>query len=258
MASASDSTVTYKSGQPQMQVMRVRVAFLEDSPEEATAVQNLLAQNGYDVFHQSNGKDFLDMLRQDTFDLLMLDWNVPNLSGYEVLRRVRDELRSNVPAMMLTGRGGEFEVVQALIGGADDYLTKPWRPHELLARITALVRRAHQQSAPSQHDEIEGWQFDNVQKIVSYDGQQMQKLTPKEFDVARLLFRHLGRPLSREHLKNSVWAEDVNMRTIDTHVSRVRTRLALTVEHGFQLQAIYGFGYRLDRVSPSPSPSPSP
>lgn len=251
MASSPDSTVTYKSGQSQAPTMRTRVALLEDSPEEAAAVQNLLGQSGYDVVHQSNGKDFLDMLRRDTFDVLMLDWNVPDLSGYEVLLRVRGELQSNVLVLMLTARDGEFEVVQALNGGADDYLTKPWRPFELLARINALVRRPGQQGTMSLPDEIEGWHFDNVLKVISHDGKQTAKLTPKEFDVARLLFRHLGRPLSREHLKNSVWAEEVNLRTIDTHVSRVRTRLELTVEHGFQLQAIYGFGYRLDRVSPT-------
>ena len=86
-----------------------------------------------------------------------------------------------------------------------------------------------------------------MHKLVTHDGFSV-KLPHKEFEVARLLFGHLGRPLSREQLKHSVWADDVNSRTIDTHISRVRVRLGLTFENGFQLQAIYGFGYRLDRV----------
>lgn len=227
---------------------RIRVALLESLPGEAIAVTDLLEKNGHIVVHQTNSEAFLDMLTHESFDMLLLDWSLHDLSGYDVLRRVREELHSNVPVLMITARGGELEVVQALNGGADDYMVKPWRPFELLARIQVLMRNATVQNAVPQEERIEGWNFNFVHKLVTHDGQSV-KLPHKEFEVARLLFNHLGRPLSREHLKQSVWADDVNSRTIDTHVSRVRLRLGLTSENGFQLQAIYGFGYRLDKTN---------
>lgn len=227
---------------------RLRVGLLESFPADANALTDLLEKNGHDVIHESNGDEFLSLVARESFDMLLLDWSPHDLSGYDVLRRVREELHSDVPVLMLTARSGELEVVQALNGGADDYMVKPWRPFELLARIQVLMRAARAQNIVSKEEYIEGWNFNFVHKLVTHDGLSV-KLPHKEFEVARLLFGHLGRPLSREQLKHSVWADDVNSRTIDTHISRVRVRLGLTFENGFQLQAIYGFGYRLDRVN---------
>lgn len=241
-----ESSVRHKSGDTP--ASRPRVALLEDSPEEAQAAIELLTHNGHRVMHQKNGRVFFEMLQRDSFDILILDWSVPELSGYEVLRRVRDNLRSNVPAVMLTARGSEFEVVQALNGGADDYLVKPWRPFELLARLQVQLRSGRSQPAAPGEDEIEGWHFSAADQTVRR-GTEEFRLPLKEFEVARMLFRHLGRPLSREHLNETLWARQAASRTIDTHVSRVRSRLGLTIDRGFQLQAIYGFGYRLDRVA---------
>ncbi|CAN5911492.1 response regulator transcription factor [soil metagenome] len=227
---------------------RLRVALLEASIDEADTVKDLLRRNAHDVVHLANGDTFYDLLQRDSFDLLMLDWNVPGLSGYEVLRRVRVDMGSNVPVLMLTARAGEFEVVQALNGGADDYLVKPCRPFELLARINVLMRRLSVPTLAQSVEQIEGLHFDAAQRVVTRDGAAI-KLTHKEFEVARLLFKHFGSPLSREHLNQSIWNGDAIARTIDTHVSRVRTQLGLTVENGFQLQAVYGFGYRLERLN---------
>ncbi len=224
------------------------MALLEDSIDEADTVQELLRRNAHDVVHLANGDAFYEMLQRDSFDLLMLDWKVPGLSGYEVLRRVRVDMGSNVPVLMLTTRAGEFEVVQALNGGADDYLVKPCRPFELLARINVLMRRSTVPTPSQSVEQIEGLNFDAAQRVVTRDGVAV-KLTHKEFEVARLLFKHFGSPLSREHMNQAIWNGDAIARSIDTHVSRVRTQLGLTGENGFQLQAVYGFGYRLERLS---------
>jgi len=148
----------------------VRVALLESLPAEAIAVTDLLEKNGHNVVHQSNGDAFFDMLTREQFDMLLLDWSLHDLSGYDVLRRVREELRSNVPVLMLTAREGELEVVQALDGGADDYMVKPWRPFELLARIHALMRTASVQNVIPQEERIEEWSFNFVHKLVTHDG----------------------------------------------------------------------------------------
>lgn len=226
---------------------RARIALLEDSAAEAKGVIELLATDGHEVLHKKSGEAFMEMLRADSFDVLVLDWNVPDLMGYSVLRRVRDDLRSDIPVLMLTARGGEFEVVQALNGGADDYLIKPCRPFELVARVNVLLRGARSRLGEPSDDHIEDWQFSIAEQVIRHSGQEF-RLPFKEFEVARLLFRHLGRPLSREHLNQALWGGRAQSRTIDTHVSRIRTRLGLTIDKGFQLQSIYGFGYRLDRV----------
>lgn len=222
-----------------------RVALLEDSPEEAMAAKELLSANHMEVSHQSRADAFLDMLYRDSFDVLMLDWSVPGMTGYEVLRRVRDDLKLRVPVIMVTARGEEFEVVQALQGGADDYVIKPWRPFELLARLRVLTRAPLQRAGGVDQETWAGWVFDGVELRVSHGDFSLQ-LSRKEFEVARMLFRHLGQPVSREHLNQTVWGGGTASRTVDTHVSRIRVRLGLTADKGFQLQAIYGFGYRLD------------
>jgi len=249
MATLNNLPVSFRAGQSGETLKRV--ALLEDSPEEAQALAALLGANGMEVRHQARAKAFLEMLRRDSFDVLVLDWCVPDATGYEVLCKVRDDLRSSVPVLMLTARSGEFEVVQALNGGAGDYIVKPWRPFELLARLKVLMRGAAALSGTPYEEVIAGWRFDAAQRQVSH-GALSVRLAGKEFEVARLLFRHLGRSVSREHITQTVWGGDAPSRTVDTHVSRVRGRLGLTAANGFQLQSIYGFGYRLDRL-PSPT-----
>ena len=246
MATLTDLPVGFRSGTHAPKAL-LRVALLEDSPEEAMAMKALLDTNGMEVSHQSRADAFLEMLRRDSFDALVLDWNVPGLTGYEVLRRVRDDLGLKVPVIMVTARGGEFEVVQALQGGADDYVVKPWRPFELLARLRVLTRAAPQRANGGAEESWAGWSFDTVDRRVTHGALSVQ-LSRKEFEVARVLFRHLGQPVSREHLNQVVWGGGTQSRTVDTHVSRVRVRLDLSVAQGFQLQAIYGFGYRLDQL----------
>lgn len=249
MASIHDSPITYRSSD--QRGLRSRVALLEDTAAEADAVIGLLGGNGHDVVHMTTGGALLEALRRESFDVLILDWNLPDISGYEVLRRVRVDLHYNVPVLMLTARGSEFDVVQALNGGASDYLSKPWRPFELLARIQVMLRGTLPANAgETKEEEIDGWRFNGVHRTVT-DGKTVAKMTHKEFELARLFFRHLGRPLSRRQIVDAVWGGEASLRTLDTHVSRVRTGMALTIENGYSLSSVYGFGYRLDRAAPS-------
>lgn len=244
MASLANSAVVYKSGRPSN---RPRIGLLEDSPAEAAAFTELLTAHGCDVLCRSTGTAFLSLLQQESFDLLVLDWNLPDMTGYEVLGKVRAGEWAAVPVLMLTARSGEFEVVQALEAGADEYVAKPWRPVELVARIRVLLRPPPAPTDPSV-EKYHGFEFQKGNRTVRGHGIEVA-LPAKEFEVALLMLRNLGRPLSREHLRQAVWhGESASGRTIDTHVSRLRLKLGLTAESGFSLQAIYGIGYRLERT----------
>ena len=228
-------------------VPRSRVALLESLSAEAGAIIDVLRQSDIEVIHLHCSEDFIELLARESFDMLILDWSPEDLSGYEMLRHVREELHLETPVMMLSSRGAEAAVVLALNDGANDFVVKPWRPRELLARVNALLRGVNVQAGERKEEVIEGWRFGVMQKLVTH-GSLSVKLPHKEFEVARVLFRHLGRPLARENLMQAVWAEEVSFRTVATHVSRVRLRLGLTAKNGYNLHAIYNFGYRLDRI----------
>jgi DNA-binding response OmpR family regulator len=227
-----------------------RVGLLEDCIEEGDALVHLLQENECVVQTRKSGLAFLDMLKRESFDLLMLDWNVPDMDGFTVLKRIRDTLLLQCPVMMFTSRTGEYDIVQALNGGADDYISKPWRPFELMARVRALVRRGTTRDI-RQQEVIADFVLDQSRFAISCKGDEAI-LTHKEFDLARLLIRNLGNPLSRTHIIDAVWRGDPpDSRTMDAHVSRVRSKLRLTIDQGYRITSIYGYGYRLEQVMQS-------
>jgi len=174
---------------------------------------------------------------------------VPEMSGMEVLNVVRNELGSNVPAVVVTARNAEEDIVHALKQGADDYICKPIRPKELIARIETVAKRDEQ---PVDDDVIE---FGRLRVDVSSRQALVNNvpitLSLKDFDLAVYFMRNVGRVLSRRKIVEEVWGSNVNLtsRTLDTHVSRVRTKLWLTQENNWHLGAVYGHGYRLERLN---------
>ncbi len=182
--------------------------------------------------------------------LIILDWNLPGMDGLEALRVIR--LTYNTPVMFLTSFDAESRVVSALGAGADDYLVKPFRSGELSARIQTLLRRY--QSLSSKQDPTAktlsgGVVMDRMAATLQIPGQEAIKLSNKEFLLAQLFFQNVGRSLSRNEIIMAVWGrgQDIPSRTLDTHVSRLRTRLNLRPEIGWRLTPVYSFGYRLDK-----------
>jgi DNA-binding response OmpR family regulator len=196
-----------------------------------------------------SGKEMLNQLRRELCDMLIIDWQVPDLSGAEVLRCARDNLPSNLPVLFMTGSSGVEDIVAGLDAGANDYMIKPIRRGELAARVQALLRRAY----PNQHamEEIRfgNYVFESRSGRLTMAGTHIQ-VTQKEFELALLFFRNLGRPLSRAYILEAVWASEVEIpsRTMDTHVSRVRSKLQLRPENGFRLAPVYSYGYRLEQI----------
>jgi DNA-binding response OmpR family regulator len=229
----------------------LRIAFLEDDVEQAERVGSLLRGAGHHVHVFNRGRALLGALRVENFDLLLLDWELPDLSGYEVLRSLRAGLEAQTPVLFLTHRDTEADIVQALQAGADDFLVKPPRERELLARVDALGRRVRDAFSGGGVIESHSFRIDVDAREISRAGFVFE-LTRREFDVALLLFRNVGKVLSRGFIMDTVWGrgDSTTTRTVDMHVSRVRKTLGLSSAIGLRLVAIYGYGYRLERSVP--------
>jgi DNA-binding response OmpR family regulator len=237
-----------------------RLAVLEDDPSQAKVLQHWVTSQGYVCRLFERGADILHAVLRDTYDLVILDWRVPDLSGEEVLKAIRKSVREPLPVLFTTGRDREEDIVHALRCGADDYLTKPLRRLEFLARVEALLRRARG------HDRDDDAPLEAGEFRVDPHGRTLHKagasieLTQKEFEMAALLLRNVGRLLSRSYLLDTVWgiSADVSTRTVDTHASQLRSKLGLYPEQGWRLSAVYQHGYRLERLgSQAPAPKAS-
>lgn len=226
----------------------MRFAILEDDLLQAEMLATWLRDAGHDVHIFGGARDFMRIVARESFDFFLLDSILPELSGQEVLEWLRKERNNDTPVVFVTARDAEEDVVAALTGGADDYIVKPVRRGELLARVEAVMRRGRPQPV-EQVIESGPYRFDVAHKAAQLGGQPLD-LTEKEFDLAVFLFRNVGRLISRGHLLEAVWGRNpmVATRTVDTHISRVRTKLELRPDRGFRLAPAYNFGYRLERM----------
>lgn len=229
-----------------------RIAMLEDDPDQAELMRLWLEDAGYSVSCEPDSQAFLRLVRRDSFDLYLLDWIVPGISGVEVLKKLRVDLTDDTPVVIATVKDQERSIVKALETGADDYLVKPIRRGELLARLAAILRRIG--LGGRSHDtmlDVKPYTF-NTTKKVSMLGNKSVQLTNREFELAVFLFRNPGKLLSRNHILEAIWGIDnanVSTRTVDTHVSRLRKKLELGVEHGWELTSVYQHGYRLESAA---------
>ena len=226
----------------------MRVAALDDDAIQLELTERTLTAMGHDCHGFTDSKSLLRALRRESFDLLLLDWQLPDISGLEVLRWARQNLQEHVPVLFITNRNTEADLIEGLAAGADDFMTKPMRVGELRARVNALLRRAYHQQTPSELS-FGRYRFDVARSQITIDATPVA-LKQKEFDLALFLFQNIGRLLSRKHLLEAVWGieAEVSSRSLDTHVSRLRAKLGLHPEGGYRLAAIYSVGYRLETV----------
>jgi DNA-binding response OmpR family regulator len=228
----------------------MRIAVLDDDRNQSELVCQVLTSAGHSCHAFSSGKEILNQLRRESYDMLIIHWQVPDVSGAEVLRWARERLPSNLPVLFMTSRSGEDDIVAGLSAGADDYMIKPIRRGELVARVQALLRRAYPTQNAVEQIKFGQYVFEVRTGRLTMKGNPVE-LTQKEFDLALLFFRNIGRPLSRAYILEAVWARDVEVvsRTMDTHVSRVRSKLQLRPEQGYRLAPVYSYGYRLEQLS---------
>lgn len=229
----------------------MHIALLEDEPTLALEVKNLLVDAGHSVVTFHDGHSILRALLKDTFDLFILDWQVPGPNGLEVLQHLRQNAKINSPVVFLTSNNAEEQIVSALNAGADDYCAKPLKPIEFLARIGALQRRMLPQTQTAPEGALyDGFVFNRVERSVQMDGETVS-LTEKEFELCLLLFQNLERPLARNRIMQEVWGreEDALSRTLDVHISWVRRKLGIGAQGTrLRLNVVHGYGYRLDKV----------
>lgn len=230
--------------------LHVRVALLEDDPDQVALFGEWLKAAGHACETFDNGKSFVRTIKHDSYDALILDWMVPDMDGFQVLRWVRENFDWPIPIVFVTARDLEDDIVRALEEGADDYIVKPAKQRELIARLTAVVRRASPIDEGQTTIELEPFRIDLGNHMIQRDGETIE-VTQKEYELIVFLFRNIGRVLSRAHILESVWGRnpDINTRTVDTHVSRIRSKLALASNSGWKLSSIYQHGYRLEKLT---------
>ena len=188
------------------------------------------------------------MVSSERFDLCILDWEIPDMSGTEVLASLK--LKGNVPPVIfLTGRDAEEDIALVIEAGADDYIVKPPSANILVARVNALYRRANPNANAAPSVSYGYLAVDFSKRKFELDGVGV-KLTEKETELALYFFGQLGVLLSRAHLTKVVWGTtpDIDTRTIDVHVSHLRNKLKLLPEHGWRLVSVYHHGYRLEKL----------
>jgi two-component system, OmpR family, response regulator RegX3 len=227
----------------------MKIAFLEDDKVFANELVTAIQSSDIEIDHFSSGRECLKALNAQQYDIALLDWEVPDMTGKEVLASLK--LKGNYPPVIfLTGRDSEEDVIEIIESGADDYIVKPPSMKVLLARINALYRRNNDQSNILDIVEYGNLTVDFAKRIFAIEGASI-KLTEKESELALYFFGQIGALLSRAHLTKVVWGSspDIDTRTIDVHVSHLRNKLKLLPQFGWRLVSVYHQGYRLERLS---------
>lgn len=224
----------------------MRILLVDDDVEIISYIRDILIRRGHNCVALRTGAGLLAELRRETFDLLLLDWNLPDMSGLDLLQSIR-AMPMTVGIIMLTSRSGEEDIARALHAGADDYIVKPESEPIIVARVEAALRRTVPFQNPPRYLQFDHYEFDRLTETVRIDGEAVP-LSAKEFSLALLFFENAHRAMSRGYLLEALWhsVADLPTRTLDMHVSRVRSKLRLRPDNGYRIVALSGYGYRME------------
>ncbi|MEC1671467.1 two-component system response regulator PhoP [Bacillus mojavensis] len=234
--------------------MNKKILVVDDEESIVTLLQYNLERSGYEVITASDGEEALKRAETENPDLIVLDVMLPKLDGIEVCKQLRQQ-KLMFPILMLTAKDEEFDKVLGLELGADDYMTKPFSPREVNARVKAILRRS-EMAAPSndmKNEETEGQIVIGDLKILpdhyeAYFKENQLELTPKEFELLLYLGRHKGRVLTRDLLLSAVWNYDFagDTRIVDVHISHLRDKIEANTKKPIYIKTIRGLGYKLE------------
>ena len=227
----------------------MKIALLEDDLALAELISLWLVAENHGLQHEPMGKDFIHLIENNKFDLFIIDWNLPDISGLDVLKSIRQTLGWDIPVLFTTGRNDEQDIVSALNHGADDYLVKPVKRYEMIARINAMGRRKRSDNDVINKFTIGIFKIDEQFHIITRNETPIT-LTNKEYELALYLFKNIGKLVSRPTILENVWGfnSQLDTRTVDTHISRIRKKLQLGEISGLKLMSIYQHGYRLEKL----------
>lgn len=227
------------------------VLVVDDEPSLVTLLTYNLKKSGFDVVSATDGPSAIATLAEQPIDIMLLDVMLPGKSGVEVTRELRAE-KNRIPIIMLTALDEEVDKILGLEIGADDYVTKPFSPREVIARVRAVLRR-FDVTTPESKNENKTKQFGNImidfdKMVVQRDGEVI-KLTPKEYELLAYMAEREGRVLSRETILHGVWGYEYtgpDTRMVDMHLSHLRDKIENDPKHPVHLKTVRGFGYRFD------------
>ncbi|MFP3881026.1 MAG: response regulator transcription factor [Actinomycetota bacterium] len=216
------------------------VLLVEDDDAIADMLRTFFERDGYRFLHALTGEEAVERLRIRPVSAVLLDLNLPGIDGVETCRRIREF--SNTPVIMLTARDTEVDKVLGLEMGADDYVTKPFSPRELLARVKAVLRRSEEPPAKARIIEISGYEIDSGKRSVATPSGEVIEPTAKEFDLLWFLAENAGLALSRNQILEGVWGYEYfgETRTVDVHIRQLRKKI-----EGIPIETVWGVGYRL-------------
>lgn len=220
--------------------MRATVLLIEDEEPIAEMLRGFFEREDFRFTHAANGEEGLDRIDTRPPDVVLLDLNLPGMDGVEVCRRIRSS--SSVPVIMLTARDTEIDKVVGLELGADDYVTKPFSPRELVARVKAVLRRSREEPDSKRIIEAHQFEIDQGRREVRTPAGGVVQPTAKEFDLLWYLAEHAGLVLSRSQILEAVWGYEYfgETRTVDVHIRQLRKKL-----DGIPIETVWGVGYRL-------------
>lgn len=232
--------------------MGKQILVVDDEPSIVTLLKFNLEKAGYEVLTASTGKEGLEIIEKTLIDFIILDLMLPEMDGLEVCRLIRQK-NVSIPILMLTARDDEIDKILGLELGADDYLTKPFSPREVIARVKAIFRRTEQVQQQNEHPALDKKIMigelvvfpENYEAF--FKGDQMT-LTPKEFELLVYLVKHKGVVLTRERLLNAVWQYDFagDTRIVDVHVSHLREKIETDTKKPVYIKTVRGLGYKLE------------
>lgn len=233
--------------------MKKKVLVVDDEQSIITLLQYNLEQSGFQVITAMDGEEGRDLAISENPDLILLDLMLPKLDGIEVCKQLRQQ-KISTPIMMLTAKDDEFDKVLGLELGADDYMTKPFSPREVIARVKAILRRTQVNIGQTvqEEEEKEYLQIANLkvfpEKYEAYFANEILELTPKEFELLLFLVSNKGRVLTRDQLLSAVWNYDFagDTRIVDVHISHLRDKIEQNTKKPSYIKTIRGLGYKLE------------
>lgn len=225
-----------------------KLLVVDDEPSILTLLKFNLEQSGFEVLTAENGNDALEIAVTEDLTLIVLDLMLPGMDGMDVCKTLRQE-KINTPILMLTAKDDEFDKILGLELGADDYMTKPFSPREVVARVKAILRRTNLVQADAKDEVIKIGELEihPDKYMVMFKGEQLV-LTPKEFELLLYLANHRGKVLSRDQLLNGVWDfhYDGDTRIVDVHISHLREKIEADTKQPVYIRTIRGFGYKME------------